>query len=148
MERRKLKIGIDVHGVITSNPIFFGKMIKLLTAMEHEVYILTGKDLGPALYEELRVLLPEIKIHHIFSITMHCKQIGEKISYLDKEENLPMVDSKVWDSAKAWYCKVTEIDIHIDDSDVYGYYFKDIKTQYIHYTGELKELVNTMFQEK
>ena len=33
------------------------------------------------------------------------------------------VDDILWDSAKANYCKVKKIDLHIDDSPIYQRYF-------------------------
>ena len=45
----------------------------------------------------------------------------QKVEYFD--DGTFNVDDTLWDKAKAWYCAQNDIDIHIDDSVVYGKYF-------------------------
>lgn len=46
------------------------------------------------------------------------------------DNNNPILENAVWDRTKAEYCAREEIDLHIDDSDVYGQYFT---TSYLKY---------------
>jgi len=43
------------------------------------------------------------------------------------------MDDDIWNKTKAKYCEVMKLDLHIDDSDVYGKYFKD--TVYLEVKG-------------
>lgn len=115
-----MRIGIDVHGVIDEKPEFFSKLTKALIESGVEVHILTG----PRDNQELRDCLKDHGIFYtkIFSITDHHEKLGTPIRY-DEKRN-PFIDEYTWDKTKAEYCLRENIDLHIDDSDSYGYFFK------------------------
>jgi UDP:flavonoid glycosyltransferase YjiC (YdhE family) len=116
---KKIKIGIDIHGVIDAHPEFFSTLTKLLVDNGHEVHIITGSKIT----EEMEHLEKfGISYTHLFSITDHHANKGTAIKWDEKGE--PHLDPYLWDKTKAEYCKEAGIDLHFDDSDTYNYFFK------------------------
>lgn len=116
----KLKIGIDIHGVIDECPETFSELTRLLVDGGHEVHILTGPRNGVALQKELTRL--GIVYTHIFSIQSHHEALGTEMTY--DEKGHPWMEDLSWDRSKGDYCVKHGIHIHFDDSDVYSYHFK------------------------
>ncbi len=114
-----IKIGLDVHGVLDTAPHFFGELSKLLVENGHEVHILTGAEKTEALETFLKENLG-LSWTHFFSVTSYHKHIGTEITYIHGN---PYMDNKLWNRAKSEYCRVYNIQLHIDDSDTYGKYF-------------------------
>lgn len=120
-----LRVGLDIHGVLDKYPEIFSKISASLIDSGHEVYIITGqKDTV-----ELRKKLNRLDIHwnKIFSITDYNQERGVKVKY-DKHGN-PWMDQRIWNSTKARICKENNVDIHYDDSKVYGKWFKKLKVK-------------------
>lgn len=118
-----MKIGLDIHGVIDENPSFFKAICAALVKDGHEVHIITGPSLNNV-RKELSSLGFDINIHftHLFSIVDYHIVIGTKITY-DEKGNAWM-DKYLWDRTKGDYCLEHKIDMHLDDSDAYAYFFK------------------------
>ena len=116
----KFKIGLDIHGVIDSNPEFFAAFTRTMVAAGHEVHILTGPKITPKIINELKTM--HIDFTHLFSITDHHEAVGTPIIW--DEYGNPHMDAYLWDKTKAEYCKAQGIELHIDDSDSYAYFFK------------------------
>jgi hypothetical protein len=114
----KLKIGFDIHGVVDTCPRLFNQLAWVLMEARHEVHIITGPSRIIAEKELARVGMPYT---HIFSIVDHYQAKGMQIQY-DKNER-PWMDPYLWDRAKGEYCQRQGIDLHLDDSDIYGYFF-------------------------
>lgn len=114
-----MRIGLDFHGVIDAEPELFSKFTQECIKNGWEIHILTGQEDTP----ELRETIKNYGIHftHFFSITTYHKELGTKITY--DEKGNPWMDESVWNRTKAIYCYSYDIDIHIDDSDIYGKYF-------------------------
>ena len=140
---KKIKLGLDMHGVIDSDPTFFHLFTRHLIDKGHEVHIITGKELGPVLDDELDKCC--VDYTQIFSITSYHKSIGTYVSYKDGNPEWPLIAPPKWDPTKAMYCKREDIDIMIDDSAVYGLYFEDIRTQYIRWTPEVRVLIDNLW---
>jgi len=118
----KLKIGLDIHGVTDRNE-FFKIMAKSLLLDGHEIHIITGAAMSKAKKDLRSIGMVEgINYTKIFSITEQL--ISEDIPVVWKNSNNPMFPDEAWNKAKAIYCEETGIDIHFDDSDIYGMYFK------------------------
>jgi hypothetical protein len=118
-KEKKIKIGFDMHGVIDTKPEFFRTLIKLLVDNGHEVHIITG---AKSVQEKNTLKELGIPFTHVFSITEHYEKLGTPISWDEKGE--PHLNAYLWDKAKAAYCKEHDIDLHLDDSDIYHYFFK------------------------
>lgn len=118
---KKLKIGIDIHGVIDKYP-FFKEMAKCMLAGGHEIHIITGTTFTKA-KNDLRSIgmVSTINYTNIFSVTD--KLIANNIPVKWKTPNDPIFPDDIWNKAKADYCTANNIDIHFDDSDIYGLYF-------------------------
>jgi len=120
------KIGIDVHGVITKYPQFFSTKIKELMDRGHEVHIVTGARLSSFFIQNLLNL--NIQWSSIFSIVSYHEAIGTEVTY--DERWRPWMDELSWTKTKGLYAKNVGLDLHIDDSEIYGEFFDD-KTKYL-----------------
>jgi len=133
-------IGLDVHGVIDTDPKFFAKLTKSLQFNGHLVHILTGVEHGPRLNKELVRL--NVHFDALFSVTSYLKDQKIKIiKYDNDDEARPIFDNEIWDMAKAIYCCREKIDLHIDDSVNYGKYFHSLHTQYLIYNNAIREFL-------
>lgn len=115
-----MKIGLDFHGVIDSSPLFFCCLSWRFVEDGHEVHIITGEEDTREFRKRLKGFM--VKYTHLFSISSYHKSIGTKVWY--DEKNTPWMDEDVWNKTKAWYCKENQIDLHIDDSEVFLQYFE------------------------
>ena len=123
-----MKIGFDFHGIldiflqpntVVRAPAVFKILADLLLDAGHEVYIITGEENTLAFRNELARL--GIRYTKIFSITTYHKRKGTSVRY-DKNGE-PWLDKDLWNRTKADYCRRNKIDLHIDDSAIYGKYF-------------------------
>lgn len=123
-ECKKIKIGIDFHGVITAHPQFFKKFNQYAIAGGCQIYILSGGHC-----DDVKKQLDQqgILYTHIWSMLDYYDEKC-KVTYLD--DGSFKVDDKLWNTAKADYCHRHQIDFHIDDSNLYGEYFKTPYCQY------------------
>lgn len=117
----KLRIGIDIHGVMDSN-IFFKIMARIMLAEGHEIHIITGSLTKKAKKDlQGRGMVAGINYTTIFSIADTLLERGIEVTWKDPDN--PVFPDDDWNQAKAIYCEENEIDIHFDDSDIYGLYF-------------------------
>jgi hypothetical protein len=124
----KLKIGFDFHGVLdisaltdkeTDHPEVFRTLANDLIKAGYEIHIITGEENTPDFRNNLKYL--GVNYTKIFSITSYHKRKGIAIKY-DKNGE-PWIDKDLWNRTKADYCRRNKIDLHIDDSAIYGKYF-------------------------
>lgn len=116
-------IGLDIHGVITRYPRFFADISSVLVHRGHQVHIITGAKQTPERCERLRDL--GIVWTQFFSIVDHYESVGTIVRY--DEQGQPWIEEELWNRAKADYCERVGIYCHVDDSDIYGEYFKATK---------------------
>lgn len=116
-----MKIGIDIHGVLDTNP-FFKQMALSMRHDGDEVHIITGTSIELAL-KDLEKLDMHKGFHytHLYSITDDLISRGIPVEW--KDGNNPFFPYEEWDKAKAEYCTKNGIDIHFDDTKRYGEYF-------------------------
>lgn len=123
------KIGIDFHGVINTDTELFGNLSRIAAAHGAEVYIISG---GPQNY-----IAEYLRQHQIKYDVLWC--LFDYFVAQNKVEFLPdgsfHVEDNAWNTAKAEYCRQHGIDLLIDDSPVYGRYFK---TPYCRYESKSK----------
>jgi len=124
-----MRIGLDVHGVIDKYPHVFAPLTQVLKRQGHEIIIITGRELCTELFDKLDTM--GVVYNDVFSITSYHKKIGTHVTYKDDDVTQPLIAPPKWDRTKADFCKEAGVDIHFDDSIVYGKYFGDINTQYI-----------------
>jgi hypothetical protein len=121
-----MKIGLDLHGVIDTNPEFFSQFAKLFIDNGHEVHILSGPQ-EHRLREQLKQL--NMPYTHLFSIVDWALDNGHNVIF-DENKN-GTIESYMWDRAKAEYAAKHKLDIHFDDSDIYSYFFKTPYARYL-----------------
>lgn len=125
-DEKTFRLGLDFHGVIDANPKVFSNLSFLLKSAGHEVHIITGRRIVRDFEDKLENL--DIHYTHLFSISdYHFKYKTAMTGYYDDN---PKIDPETWNRTKAKYCDWHKIHLHIDDSDVYGNYFK---TPYLTY---------------
>lgn len=112
-----LKIALDYHGVINGNVEYFKTFCKIAIARKHRIYILTG---GPKEKVIRQLDKAEVPYFNLFTITDYYQD--QKKAFCGANGEF-LVDEKLWNTAKADYCKVHKIDVLIDDSKIYEKYF-------------------------
>lgn len=117
---RKMKIGLDIHGVCDANPEFFVELSRIFVEAGHEVHILTGRRVSDGALEEVKEL--GLSYTHFMSISDYHKSIGTKM--WEDENGNPWLDGEMWDRTKGDYCKKFGIDFCLDDTERYGQYFE------------------------
>lgn len=142
-----MKIGLDIHGVIDRDPKLFSELTHILIEKGHEVHVITGEEITDKLINELNSY--GINYNSIFSITSYHKSIGTHVSYYKNAEDgtpdlaMPLINPNKWDRTKADHAIRIGLDIHIDDSDVYGRFFpKEI--HYIRYDSKIRDFISGM----
>jgi hypothetical protein len=140
-----MKIGLDIHGVIDTDPAFFSKLSWKMQDAGHKVYVITGEEISGKLLHTL-VDTYNIYFERLLSITSYHLFIGTYVTYADEAKTQPLIAPPKWDRTKAILCKSHGIDIHIDDSKVYGKYFGDIPTQYILYNESLRAFLDALLK--
>lgn len=116
-EKRRLKIGIDYHGVIDRNPDYFREFSRELIRRGHEVHVVTG---GPC--ESVTEKLRKIRFCYTRSFAVLDHYEAEGLVSHKKDGGFHVAD-ELWNGAKAEYCQAQGIDLHIDDSLEYRQYF-------------------------
>jgi hypothetical protein len=107
----------------------------------HEIHVLTGREIGDYVIEKLSDL--GIYYDQLFSITSYHKEIGTYVTYKGGDSTQPLIAPHKWDRTKADYAEKAGLDFHIDDSPVYGRYFKG-STQYIFYSPAIKTFLQLL----
>ena len=117
---RVIKIGIDIHGMIDYDPEFFAILSKTLVESGHQIHVMTGSEIQPAIIAELRGY--GIYWTHLFSISDYYKNKPDIQMWRD-ERGRPWVDPELWNLAKGLYAQEQNLDIVLDDTEEYGKYF-------------------------
>lgn len=119
-----MKLGLDIHGVIDSNPESFAFMSQSVITNNGEVHIITGGSWTTDLEEQLKGY--GIKWTSHFSVYDYLLESGiDSIGTIQFPDGTiqKKFDYHLWDTIKAGYCKSNNIDLHIDDTEVYSNYF-------------------------
>lgn len=120
----KIKIGLDVHGVIDTFPEKYLKLVFAFDPDSIEVHIITGikreLDDTPVLQFNMDEN-KQLPYSSWFSIHQECEDRGIHIEFDAKGR--PLVDPEIWDKMKAEYCAKNNIDFMFDDSPSYGKHF-------------------------
>ena len=143
-----MRIGIDLHGVLDTNPNFFVRLAEelkhtcLMYDRRNEVHIITGMPWSDELKKELCSYHPKGYRWwtHFHSITDHLLDAG--IEFEIDEQGNKSFPEKLWNSNKAQYCALWGIDIMYDDSPTYGKYFVTPYVLYQHSSKEERKTYN------
>ena len=115
-------IGIDIHGVINAKPDFFREFMATLIQGGAEIHVISGPTIAQCQKElEALRIFPVTHYTKIFSIVDYHIAVGTKVIWTPEG---PEMDPYLWNETKAAYCEREKIDLHIDDSDMYGMFFK------------------------
>jgi hypothetical protein len=119
-----MKLGLDIHGVIDSNPDSFAFMSQSVITAGGEVHIITGGSWTQDLENQIKEY--GIKWTSHFSVYDYLLDSGiDSIGTIQFPDGTiqKKFDYHLWDTIKAGYCKSNNIDLHIDDTEVYSKYF-------------------------
>ena len=127
MSTGKLKVGLDIHGVIDTYPEKFRLLSRALVRDGAEVHIVTGVKRDSRIDQ----LLADagIEFTHYFSIVEELESRGANLEWRD---GLPYAKDEEWNVAKRDYCKAQEISLMLDDSPIYLETFREVDTTYLH----------------
>lgn len=117
MKKEKIKIGLDFHGVLATNPQYFSVFCRKVMEKGWELHIISG---GPRkdILQYLKV--NDIPFTKIYTILETCDKAGVVEYYADGSF---YVEEEIWNRAKGVYCRENKINLHIDDSKYYEPYF-------------------------
>lgn len=127
MTDNALKIGLDFHGVINERPEYFALFTQAAIRKGYEIHVITG---GPLHVVQKMLDDYGVKYTQIFAILDYYDARGEVTYFANGEYKIP---DELWDTAKAEYCSVNGINLHIDDSSKYVKWFL---TPYCHYNED------------
>ena len=135
----KMKLGLDIHGVVDAMPEFFSFLTDSFIKNGGEVHIITGGRWDIEFEKQLNNF--GIKWTHKFSVYDHLKEIDSeqlgKIQFPDGTRQRKFKDEE-WDSVKSDYCRENEITLHIDDTLAYNQYFTTPVARLWSHTGQKK----------
>jgi hypothetical protein len=117
----RIKIGLDLHGVIDRNPQFFIALARLIQQHGGEIHIITGTPFSEAERELLSYNSGVKWWDYFFSIDDYLFE--KKIPHRIDERGGRIYEDNEWNRAKGIYCARRGIDLHIDDSEVYQEFF-------------------------
>lgn len=120
-----IKVGIDIHGVIDSDPDLWAEFTRCIINSGNEVHIITGP---PIEWVKPDLIKWGIDYTHLFSIIDYHESIGTRIEWKDSKN--PWMEPVLWNPTKADYCRREGISIHIDDSPTYAQYFDTPYAEY------------------
>lgn len=125
-----MNISLDLHGVITADPIGFEEYAKSLVKSGHKVYILTGASYTDAISElaELRFNLNYVT--EILSVTDYL--LEKEVPWEYDQYDRPSFHESVWWGCKGSIARKKKIDLHIDDSIDFEKHFT---TSFLLYSG-------------
>ena len=140
-----MRIGIDLHGVIDSDPDFFKKLLKYLISSGIEVHIVSGPPVVEII-SELEELKIEEKIHYhkVHSIVDFLKKSG--VVMWNDEKGRWWSNEKDWCNSKSWICWKYGIDCMVDDKVMYKAGFDSFGISFILFNGvreRIKLLLST-----
>jgi len=116
-----MKLSLDYHGVIDSNPGFFQEFASC--GLWQEVHIVTGTQKTDEFIEKLLAItnLSIVWWDKIYSLTDELHLEGHE--YTVNMHGRKCYSEEIWNRAKAEYCRKHGIDLHIDDSEEYAKHF-------------------------
>ena len=122
-----MKLGLDLHGVLDTNPEFV-EIAKQIKKEGGEVHIITGSSIT----DEVLNIVKNSGIDYDYIISIQDELIKLYSPDCYNEYGRPIFPDILWDSFKGKYCKDNNIDLHYDDTERYIDYFS---TSVILYDG-------------
>ena len=119
---KRLKIALDVHGVIDRHQTVIVSLVDKWRAAGHEIHVVTGDSWGNV---GKTVDALGVNYDHCFSIVDHHMAKG---TYMELKPNGWWLDGDEWDRTKGGYCAREGIDIMFDDTARYAKWMPDRTT--------------------
>lgn len=131
-----MNLSLDLHGVITHDPTTFRTIARKVIEEGGEVTVISGSLPDHLLQQLIAYDIPHTRW---VSSTQYLLNRGYPWEY--DQHHRPVFASKAWSGAKGKIIQQlnlrgAKIDIHVDDSAVYGETFPP-ETLFYHYTGDI-----------
>jgi len=124
-----MKLGLDIHGVLTKDYESFVNLAKC--GLWEEVHIITGVTISDKLIEQLKGYNNGKQFwSHLVSIEDELMRVIPAEGF--NEKGRPYWDDIVWNNFKGKYCNENKIDLHFDDSPEYEIHFKRYNGSFDH----------------
>jgi len=130
-----MKVGIDLHGVIDSDPDLFKRLLLFMSLKDREVYIVSGPP-KVEIVAELEELGFEKDMHYkeVYSIVDFLKENG--VEMWQDENRRWWSNEEDWLSSKAKICDKLSLEYMLDDKEMYRPAFDNIETEFVLYYKE------------
>jgi len=125
LHTEKLKVGIDIHGVIDRYPNEFAEFCEQAIDHGHEIHIVTGRESEIVAPKLSRFCIPYT---HLFSIVDYHRENGTKMWNDDARGAGWWMEREDWVKSKGLYCKLVHLDLHFDNELPYAEHFPDYCT--------------------
>ena len=136
----KIKLGIDVHGVIDAMPEFFAFLTDAFVKNGGEVHIITGGSWTEEMESEIKSY--GIKYTHVFSVydflVKSDSVVTGEIEFPDGTIQSKFRDED-WDIIKSDYCRDNGITLHLDDTLSYNEFFTTPFARFWSHSGQKKK---------
>lgn len=117
-----MKLGLDIHGVLDTNPKEFVSLAKRVRTEGGEVHIITGSSQNVDLVE-LLLSLDSGKKYWDYLVSIQDELLKKYKPTGINEHGRPYWPDELWDRFKGDYCAKHNIDLHYDDTERYIQYF-------------------------
>ena len=117
---KPIKLGLDLHGVVSDMPEFFSFLTNILIKAGCEVHLITG-GMSPEDEETLKKY--GVRYTHYFSIVDYHTEKQTPTYGKHPVYGFDMISDEEWDKTKGDYCREHNIDLHIDDTLMYNKFF-------------------------
>ena len=124
MQESKIKIGCDIHGVISQYPSLFKDLSRKWTENGHEIHIITGQEWDKVKH---KVSAAGIVYSNHFSIVDYHLALKDVETWRDSKNTVWMAE-EIWNSSKGQYAYREHIDIHFDDNYQYFKWMPEFTT--------------------
>ena len=139
-KKPKMRIGVDLHGVLDKNPEMSRLILKALMDAGHAIFVISGPP-SFEIIKSLKDLGLKLQTHYTswFSIVDFLQRRNVEMWKDDKDTW--WANDKDWWSSKAEMAKILELDVMIDNSEEYAEYFEDIDTKFFLFTDKVSEMI-------
>lgn len=116
-----MKIGIDLHNTITSDPNLFERLMRNFKAAHSKIIIISGPPRNKIIEELMSLNISSSAYTDIISVVDFLLRCGHPHE-IDEDKNYHF-NNKPWWESKALICAAHNIDLMIDDKEEYGRHF-------------------------
>lgn len=116
------RLGLDIHGVLDTNPKDFVQIAKMVRMAGGEVHVITGSAYSKDIEQQLLSYNNGNKFWDFFVSIQD--ELLKTLPFVKIDiYGRPCWENETWDRFKGNYCLKNNIELHFDDTDRYKKYF-------------------------